>query len=216
MLAGIAASIEDTAASMPGGTPNGTFDFVAGAYDYGGTTYTAGQVTDKAIWIGVNGLAVPASQAAGASLILAPLKTFLAACQWTMVFEVEILNAANQATIFTEANAGQAIYILMEFWAEWYVDATDGAAEPFPEYFGSVSTGIHRFAATRIDNKVSLSIDGAAVVSDTTALVLPVIGFPMVDFFLGGWSDHTNAAIRIRSMKVYNPLDDAILPLLSA
>lgn len=218
MLLGIVAAGEASEGSvvMPA---LGDLNFVAGTYDYSGTSYTAAQVIDQTGWIGASGLAIPGGAGAGAEIILSPLTTRLATCQWTMVLGVELLVTNPRSLLFTESNSGDGFYIQIDFDSEWDCICTDGSATQSPyDLINGISTGIHKMAVTRTDSNVALAVDGNAIVgtaTDTTVATLPVIGFPMVNFFLGGWGNYTEEAVRIRSLTLYDPVADASLPALS-
>jgi hypothetical protein len=196
---------------------NGTFDFVAGVYDWLGTPLSAAQVTDKTAWIGVNGLTVPASQPAGAKILYAATKTFLAASQFTAVFEVE-LTATPFAEIFTMSNSGDSFYaeVTVDPTIEWDIIDNDGSVTGSINVTNAVALGIHKVAVNRANSERSISAGGFASATDTSSVTLPVIGFPMVNFFLGGWSDHTSGTIRIRSVAFYDVQLASSLPSLSS
>lgn len=214
-----------TSVRRPPGTPGGSglsslgrFDFVNDLYTWQGTPLTAADVTDQTAWITADGLEIPGSSGTSAELIYAPAQTFLAGCQWTMVLEVEILNTGFSPStyLFTETNAGEAFFIQVSFAAEWELTASDGSNNPFAlDFTHSVSTGIHRFAVTQTDDRCSLSVDGFAVETDTEGVTLPVPGFPMVNFYFGGYSTGTGRAVNIRSVTIYETVDDSSLPSLS-
>ncbi len=199
----------------------GAFDFVAGAYDWLGTPLSAAQVTDQTGWIGGGGLQIPAS-ASRASIIYAATKTFLGACAFTAAIEVEILSLATDPDIFVIANAGDAFFIELKAITsgtdEWFLTDTDGGPARFAEFTNPITTGIHRIAFTRTEVDLSISADGNDVVTTTDAPLsgggLPVAGFPMTQFYLGGWFG-TNSPINIRSVAIYDPQSVAALPGLS-
>lgn len=194
----------------------GRADFVLGNYSYGGTALAASDVVDQPGWIGASGLQVPSGAAAGAQL-LNQFAARLATCQWTAVIEAEILSLSPRAYLMTVDNAGEAFYIQISFSDEWEATCGDGNGFPFAfDDTNAVTTGVHKLAVTRVDNRASLSVDGAPVATDTTSCVLPVDGFPMVNFYLGGWDNSTGAAVNIRSLALYDPVADADLPALSA
>ncbi len=196
----------------------GTFDFVNHVYDWGGSSLTVGQVTDQTGWVGASGMVIPAFAGAGAQILYAATQTFLAACQFTAVIEVEILNA-NQALILTIANSGEAFYIEFEVFGttEWDLIDSDGgpARSAFPTATNGVSVGVHKAAFTRTDTLSAVAVDGGPAYSDTTTVTLPVGGFPMVDFCLGGFVDYTDDTIRIRSVAFYDAQPAGLLPSMS-
>lgn len=219
MLIGITVRPRPFTPPVQGLSALGSFDFVNGVYTWNGITLAAADVVDQPGWITANGLEIPAGAGAGAELIYSAAQTFLADCQFTMVIETEILDTGFSPStyLFTETNSGQAFFIQASFAAEWELTASDGNTNPFAfDAAHSVSTGVHKLAFTQIDSICSLSVDGNAVHSDSTGVVLPVIGFPMVEFFIGGYSTGTGKAVNIRKLSIYDPVADSTLPSLSA
>ncbi|TGS70392.1 hypothetical protein EN844_06530 [Mesorhizobium sp. M3A.F.Ca.ET.201.01.1.1] len=81
------------------------------------------------------------------------------------------------------------------------------------DFTSPLDAGVHRIAVTRQDSKLVMSIDGAAVVSDTSTS-FSVIGLAYATF--GGFPGDTTAnACNIRSFQLGDPVDDADLPTLS-
>lgn len=191
--------------------PLGSFDFVNDTYTWGATSLTAADVTDKTAWITANGLEVPASSGTSAELLYSQATTFLADCQWTMVIDVDILSTSGSPVtyLFTETNSGEGFFIQVSFAGEWDLASGDGNTFPVAFDGSNISTGVHRFAVTQTDAISMVSIDGAAAQSDTTGVVLPVGGFPMVNFFMGGYSTGTGRAVNIRKIKIYDAVTDA-------
>lgn len=196
----------------------GQFDFVAGSYHWGATTLTASQVVDQTGWIGGSGLAVPASAGAGAALLYAATTTLLATCEFTCVAEVQTISGF--ADILVVSNSGDAFFIecAVTVGTEWDVFDNDGSFDGDGFSTDNVTAGIHKLAFNRSNTNRAISVDGSnpAAGTDTTFVDLPVIGFPMVNFFLGGWQDHTAAAINIRSISFYDLQPNSNLPGLSA
>lgn len=197
----------------------GIFDFVNGIYDWQGTSITASQVIDQTGWIGVDGLSVPGSAAAGAEILYAATGTFLADINFTAVMEIEILNAL-EADILTITNAGGSydVSAIVYGQSEWDAHDNDGVTQRWAsDDSHSLTTGIHKFAITRTTAAgLSVSVDGNAVQVSTGSSSLPWEGFPMTEFYLGGYNSYTSGAVNIRSVAFYDPQADSALPGLSA
>lgn len=194
----------------------GSFDFVNGEYSWNGITLAASDVVDQTGWIGASGLAIPGSSGAGAELLYAAMTTVLAGCNFTAVVEIETINT-NKAIVFSIANSGDAYYVDLAAHAEadYYIEDYGGTYRYAEDYEHALSVGVHKIATTTAPDRTSISIDGNAIVTDPTASTVPVGGFPMTKFYLGGWSNNTQAAVNIRSFAIYETKDDANLPLLS-
>ncbi len=215
----VAADMEAGGPGAPGGgggTGEGALNFVAGTYVFDSVSYTAAQVVDHDEFITANGLEIPTSTVGGSvELILAPVKARLATCNWTMLVIINVLTAGDKDYIFTETNAAETFWIEVVNWGTWYCDCSDGNFSMAEDTVNSQTSGIHKFAVTRINNKVSVSVDGHTVVSDTTAVTLPVFGFPMTKFFFGGYSGGSEAGFYLRSCAIYDAIGDSLLPALS-
>lgn len=188
----------------------GEFDFINGSYSWGGITLTAADVVDQTGFITANGLEIP-SGGTSAEMLYSAAQTFLADCQWTMVIEANILDTGFSPTtyLFTETNAGDAFFIQVSFAAEWELESGDGNTFPATmDTVNSISTGIHKLAVTQTNDAGLLSIDGNAVQSDMTGVVLPVGGFPMTKFYFGGYSSGTGKPVYIRKVSIYDAITD--------
>lgn len=204
------------AVQSTGLVPLGEADFVNGSYTFGLSNLTAADVIDHTDWITASGIEVPGSDSAGAQ-ILGGFADLLLTCEWTISLDVEVLGQSPRSVFLTVANAGSGFFIELDYDGGWEALCTDGDETPFAfDYTNSISNGVHRLAVTRIDNKISLSVDGNAVVTDSTPCILPVPGFDMVNAYLGGWSDNTERAVNIRALRIYEVQPDDNLPVLSA
>src|SRR4030095_13132973 len=181
MIPGTAAAAEILAILIEPPTLLGQFDFINGTYEYNSISYTAADVIDQPGWIGASGLNVPIFSQA--NIILAPLKTRLATCQWTMVLEVETLSLVQREIFFWESDATDTYFIDIDFNAGRRANSgSDVSSQTAEDFTHSITTAIHQMAVTRIDEKLSLSVNGFQVVSDLTDCILPVIGSPMTVF----------------------------------
>lgn len=230
---GIVAQDDEVLASGPpggGGSPLGVADFVAGAYNWGATILTASQVVDQTGWIGGSGLAIP-SAAGAAAHVLNQFATALLTCNWTVVIEADILvsNAsAPSSSLLTVYNPPTDLFemgIDLASQQNWFItdhdfqasvtrytdDSTDNDSGGTAD-----TTGIHKYAVTRVNSGLSASVDGYSVTNDPTNLTLPNVTYPMDRVYLGGAYNGTGRALNIRSLAVYDPQSDSQLPILSA
>ncbi len=218
MMAGVIAS-EGLLQTQSSGGPvagEGTLNFVTNTYDFASVSYVVADVVDHDEYRTANGLEIPAGSVGGsAQIILTPFTAKLASCQWTMLVVINVATAGNKQYIFTETDASETYWIEVVNWGTWYCDCSDGTFAMAEDTVNSQTSGIHKFAVTRINNKVSVSVDGNTVVSDTAAVILPVLGFPMTKFYFGGYGGGTEANFYLRSCAIFDPIDDAALPALS-
>jgi hypothetical protein len=206
-----------------GGGDGGTLDFVANSYDFASVSYVLANVVDRPAYRDGTGLVFPSQGSGGEStaLLITPMKNKLATCQWSALFEIDAPFALDHRYLMTLASASFTYWIEVMNFNTWSMDCHNAAASPNAEdTVNGATIGIHKFAVTRTNSKCVVSVDGNAVVSDTTPCVLPVPGSPMVDFFFGGYSDrtgYTGSGWTLRSVTLYDTvLDDADLPILSA
>jgi hypothetical protein len=219
MLYGIVASegSENLSAPIAPFTGLGQFNFVTGVYEWGATTLAASAVVDQTGWIGAHGLQVPASQAAGANLLYAPLKTFLAGCQFTLAFEIETHITGGKQQIFFIASVGGDDVGVDYFESFEMSDDVDTFGSRYVGEFDNAQTnGTFRVAITRVDADLSISVEGHTVHNAGVGpYVAPQPGNAIVYFSLGGTYFDTSAAVNIHWMKVYNAVADIDLPALS-
>lgn len=216
----LAINDESPAPTTMAGSGEGQLDFVAGSYEFASISYTAAQVVgDRDDLITANGLEIPAFVNPGGSvqIVLSPFTAKLATCRWTMVLEVNLLSVTGGSRnyLFTQSNTPEDHWIEIVEWNQWFCDCGDVVVNPIAvDAVNSQTTGIHRIAATRINNKVSISVDGNDVITDTTALILPA-GHTMTKFYFGGYSEQSWEGFYLRSCALYDPVDDSLLPGLS-
>lgn len=208
--------------SFPSGGGGGgllaSANFVTGSYSVGGSSVTAADIVDQPGLIGASGLAVPSG---GSPINI--LGTFLATLttgDWTVLVEYEQISGRSVLFVVADTN---------DLSGQTYIGAELGSGSPaYPntydnnptngrsiyDFASPLSAGIHRFAVTRQDAKLVMSIDGAAIVSDTSTS-FAVTGLAYGSF--GGFpGDITANACNIRRLDVYTAKNDADLPGLSA
>lgn len=199
----------------------GQLDFVNGSYSWDGATLTAADVVDQTGWITANGLELEADPSSGANLIYSPMTTYLGLCQFSAVFEVNILTStsfpgAKVSRIFWMSNAGLSFFVQGYYQHSWNAEAGDGNTFPAASDGNSLTTGIHKFAFTQTDDKTACCVDGFGVQTDLTGTVLPVVGFPMSVFAFGLTQTANDVAFHLRSASFYDPVENQQLQELTA
>jgi hypothetical protein len=204
-------------------------DFVNHVYSYGASTLTAGQVVNQTGWITGNGLEIP-SAAGAAAHVLNQFATELLTCNWTLVIEANILvssnisPASNLLSVYNNPTDLHEMGLDVSSQQNWFITDHDDALAVTRYTDDSTdndsggtadTTGIHRYAVTRTNGKLAASVDGYSVTTDTTALTLPNLTYPMDRVYLGGYYNATGRAVYIRLLQIYNPVSDASLPTLS-
>jgi len=232
MILGVLAAAED--GTTPGGGGPGTLiasaNFVTNVYVYGATSLTASQVVDQTGWITGNGLEIP-SAAGAAAHVLNQFATELLTCNWTVLIEANIIvssNVAPPSNLLSVYNNPTDLYEMgldISSQQNWFITDHDNALSVTRYTDDSAdndtggtadTTGVHRYAVTRTNAKLAASVDGYSVTTDTTALTLPNLTYPMDRVYLGGYYNGTGRAVYIRRLEIYNPADNAQLPILSA
>lgn len=195
-----------------GGDPGpGTFDFVNGLYNWGATSYSAADVITHTELLGAGGLEIP-SAGSTPRLILPAATAFLQDCDFTAYGEVDG-TTGNRMYIFTVSEVTLATWIEILWWGDFSIDHEDGVNNPVAEDLTFYDTGVHKFAVTRQNGRVAISVDGNAVVEDLTSCTLPVT--TMTDFYFGGFSAHTENDFNLHNITFQSPVDNATLVTLS-
>lgn len=221
LLFAVEASGRPQSGSIGGGGAGtvASYDFVNGVYSFGATTLAASDIIDQTGWIGGSGLAVPTAAGYGAQLIYAPLNTFLGACEFTIVAEVNLVSGYPDIITIDEPVSENyvelAVYVHPSS-GEWdLMDGTGGVTRSIYFTHPATAGSTHKIAITRDNAHFAMSVDGSATQVTTASFTLPDIGSPMSAFYLGGWVAIGNDPINIRSIQFYDKQEDSTLPSMS-
>lgn len=220
MMVSAAAQMLNAVVDISGGeVPTGAIrhiDFVNGVYWNGTNFVAANAVVDLPDRITSNGLEVEDDEVNILGAFLSSLTTL----DWTFVIEYEItFDAGSNSPIVITDDAGakyiEIIRLSPGVGSDMFAD--ESGTTQYREVNDSDvhGLGIHRVALTRTDAKLAMSVDGDAVLSDTSAMDLTVGEITKAAFggFPGFGSDQW---CTIRTFTVYSSLDDSELPALSA
>jgi hypothetical protein len=193
-----------------------SIDFVNGAYSVAGVPVTAADIIDQPGLVDPgNGLMIPDQDSAVA--MIGDLLALVLTANWTIVVEWEHYDNTGNVYPLVVSGAGDDNSIVLRRYAFSYaMDAQDFAGPNFREATDGeqVLEGVHRVAITRTDAKLAFSIDGRAVVSDTSSsFSLSPTGAVLGDY--GGGGIMQDFAMAIRSLRVLAPQADGALPGLS-
>lgn len=216
-MIGVFAAQEPDAVAPGGGLPeNATAfaDFINGVYLYGESELTAAAVISNPERIGVFGLALTPGQSTVD--ILGDFEAFLIAANWTVLIDLTVTSPTASSDILFVSKLGSITYFVKVVVYATHGRAIDGA--PFHSdrniFAGTLSPGRHKIAVTRTDAKLVISVDASAIASDTNNQ--PTAGF-LTDAAFGGISGSTiSQSSHIRSLTLYAPQDDGVLPTLSS
>lgn len=222
-------------------SPRGLFDFINGIYYFDATTYTAAQAISDTGQITANGLEVNTSglYPNAPSILAAEVQNFLDTAQVSGVIQFEGVSPGGYLIEWSEWFSGD--YVSIQWWQDaeaWDSNNLDGTREALDSTNGT-AFGVHKMAFTRLDAKISVSIDGFPAVSDSSfSVALPdprdtqsddegMTTRPMDSFnnyHLGGqFTDGFNGSgtpnggkVIIKSIAFYDTLTDTQLATLSA
>jgi len=193
-------------------------DFVAGTYAVHGVSVTAADIIDKPERIGASGLEILDNDPDGVVSAIGDFMTDLLGMDWTVVIEwdEQTTDGATYLLYFVDAGLSQNLVIERSTaFANLRVDVSETSFNSrYVENTTSHGPGIHTIAVTRTEDRISMACDGSDVASNVAA---PLSMNPMASASFGG--DPNDASYNptfIRKVKVYNPLNDAFLPGLSA
>jgi hypothetical protein len=203
-----------------GGTMD--LDFLNQIYTVSGVTKTAADVVDQPGVITADGL-VLADSASVVSIIGDALTLLLASTAGlTVVLGWDNLDNTNNViplVLINPDTSDEGIQIKRQgSLSSYFMNATDFSGIHFRSTTdASAATGdnIHTIALTRTNTKLVFSVDGRAVVSaagDPDDFTIS----PTTATFGGLPGDTMSAELRILSLQLYNPVDDSLLPSLSA
>ncbi|TGQ69508.1 hypothetical protein EN829_015090 [Mesorhizobium sp. M00.F.Ca.ET.186.01.1.1] len=193
-------------------------DFLAETYAVHGATAVAADVIDKPARVGGSGLEILDNDVDGVVSAIGNFDSDWLTANWTSFIE------------WQEVADTASTYVL------WMAETVDfhsvsivrgSAFESNPVHAGDSSTitrhiditgpftaGIHRIAMTRTNGKVSVSVDGGAVQTNTTPNT--TLNAMMTASFGGDPTDQSYNGCFIRKVKLMTPQADALLPALSA
>lgn len=155
-------------------------DFVLGIYQAGATSYTLNQVVSEPQYITANGLFFDWNTAQEPMDML-PNAIFdaIVDCNWTLVFEWEELELGTiMRPLFLQDDATVGTEDLWIHSDDTEVFVFDQPSPGTSREAGQVSgvparPGIRRIAITRTPSKLVTSLNGSAIVSDTTPSLSP-------------------------------------------
>ena len=226
MIYGIQAAQPDSGGGV-GGNPYpdalATADFVLGAYWMSGSQVTAASMIDKPDLISASGLQIQDLTTGGVVFIIGALRDLLFTANYTIVFEWSDTDTAGNRTpisIDESSTAGGTdhLYVFCDATMVGFYDQPDPGANRQAEKTGLGSMpATRRIAATRTNAKISLSVDGTAVITDTVATSTPsldvaTLGGAHTDAYPGQFATMNG---HIRRLIVYAEQADASLPALS-
>ncbi|TPN44858.1 hypothetical protein [Mesorhizobium sp. B1-1-7] len=189
-------------------------NFLTGSYVVNDVTVTAADVIDRPELVTANGLEIV--DEASPVAIIGDMLDILLTADWTIVIEWDHFDDNGNIYPLVLSGPGSDNSIVLRRYAfSFAMDLQDYSGSNFREATDGevVGDGIHRVALTRTDAKLAFSIDGRAVVSDTSIS----FGISPTSAAIGDASGILgDIAITIRSLTVLAPQDDSLLPSLSA
>ncbi|TIN76788.1 hypothetical protein [Mesorhizobium sp.] len=192
-------------------------NFVTGTYSVAGVAATAADIVDQPGLITANGLEVPGWTPGAVIEYVGDALAALLTMDWTVVIEYESLWNTGQDVILCIANGDGSQFFEMHRsqFSNRRMFVTETGDSEYRETIDTDShdAGIHRMALTSSAARLSLSVDGGTVISDTSAMDYSGLTRALI----GGYFDNeTENEFYLRSITVYAAQDDSLLPTLSA
>jgi len=214
---GIIASLLEPRAPFVVDDTLATADFLTPHYSVAGAAVTAADIIDQPGQVTGTGLQILAD--ADVVNILGAFLAVLTAAEWTLVIEWDhgTTSSSMEPLVVTGPGNDNAVQILRQNgFSGHFLTVEDFAGSHFrgsTDSSGAIGDGIHKLALTRVDAKLVFSIDGRAIVSNTSDSFSLA---PTTAAFGGYPGDTVNDDLYIRSLRIYAAVSDATLPLLSA
>jgi hypothetical protein len=200
----------------PPAGPAWSLDFMSEVYTNNGTPVAIATIIDKPARVGASGLEILDHDPDGAVQALGDLFDDLALLNWTIVIEWQELTTSGRTHLlgmFEDTNNDE---LLIE-----RTNVEDVQAYGWGSAFRGVlnsgtgdqyGTGFHKTAVTYTDTKISISTDGSAVETDTTANTMN----PMQVAYFGGRGEAASVnPTFLLTVTLTEPVTDAELPGLS-
>lgn len=209
---------------LGGGAGGGTLahaDFINGTYSVSGSPVTAADVVDQPGLIGASGLSIDSSSGTGTVEIIGGLLAALLTANWTIVLEIEAVNANQKLVPLALYNSTELDQFIIERFDNLSPENIMRATQINRNFDQRQATdmtiygiGIHKLAITMSSTTLAMSVNGNAVVEQVAAAPVPYD--PLAAFFGDFQSGAPTGTCFIRSLSVLDPVLSADLPALSA
>lgn len=195
-----------------------SLDFLGETYTRNASPVILADIIDKPARVVASGLQILDNDVDGVVAAIGDLFTDFATMDWTVVIEWDELTTDGATYLLYLADASDNHSLVIErstAFANLRVDVHESSFNSRSvEINTSHGPGVHKIAVTRTNDRISMSCDGAAVVSDVAA---PLSMNPMATASFGGDpNDQSYNGTYIRSVTLTAPVDDADLPGLTA
>ena len=222
MIYGIQAAQPDSG-GVGGGNPypdaTAVMDFILGEYWMGGTEVTAASMVDKPELISASGLEINFFAPNGVVFIIGALRDLLFTANFSFVLEWSDDQVSGSRWVFqmddsSTAGGADTFYVFADATMVGFYDQPDPGANRQAEKTGLASMpATRRLAATRTNAKISMSVNGTAVINDTVASSTPsldvaTLGGSHIDGYEGNYATMNGF---IRRLIVYPEQSDAAL-----
>jgi hypothetical protein len=195
-----------------------SLDYLSEIYTNNGSPVAIADIIDKPSRVGASGLEILDNDVDG---VVDSLGDYLAAYQtmnWTTTIEWEELTTDGATYLLYLVDAGLSQSLVIERSTAFTGLRVDAHESSFVirnvEIDTSHGPGVHKIAVTRTNDRLSFSCDGSSVVNDTMANTTMN---PMATASFGGDpNDQSYNGTFIRKVTLTAPVDDAVLPTLSA
>ncbi|TIL34328.1 hypothetical protein [Mesorhizobium sp.] len=217
MMLGVLAARPPSSGTGPG-TTLATLDFMNEVYVVNGVTLTAADVIDKPERVGAGGLEILDNDVGGVVSAIGDLLTEFLLVDWTIVIEwEEVANVDGSYLLWMQETVDfHSISIIRAnaFQSNPMQAGDSSTISRNVDNTGPFTTGVHKVAVTRTNDRISISTDGSAVDSNTTPNT--TLNVLTTASFGGDPTDQSYNGCFIRTVTLTAPVDDSLLPGLSA
>lgn len=187
-------------------------DFVAGVYRLNGATKVASDMIDKTDTIEGAGLFIDWNTHSTVPMAQAAVLAEFAAANWTMAIDVVEDDSGSMYPIYMRGSA-DFLYLNTGDTSAFMYDQPDPGADRDAGKTIGARPARRRIGVTRTNDRLSMSVNGSSIDTDTTATSTPS---SLTDVLIGG--DFQNSPFmygHIERIMLYPPRSDADLILLS-
>ncbi|KQU77693.1 hypothetical protein ASD12_18000 [Mesorhizobium sp. Root102] len=192
-------------------------NFVTGTYSVASVAVTAADIVDQPGLITANGLDVPGWTPDAVVEYVGDALAALLTMEWTVVIEYQCLWNTGEDILLVVSNPAGSQFFEMHRGAlstrRMIVTETGDSQYRETIDIDQHNVGLHRIAVTSAAARLSLSVDGDPVITDTSAMDYSGLTRALIGAY---FDDETENEFYLRSVTIYDPQEDSLLPTLSA
>lgn len=222
MMLGVVAQRTDPGEAGVGpGADDYRADFVHGTYSALGLSVSANQVIANPEFITANGLDLGDNSAWAVVPLVGDFLSAALMAHWTIIIEFEAMVTSSCAPFIMQDDTGGNQFVFVasfnDSFASYMYDSVKFSSRREVSDNAAIGLGIHKFAVSRSDSRIAMSVDGGTVRTNENDLPSGGSGEQPLFATFGGFADLSVwDNIRIRTFRLEPTIvEDAQLPTLS-